>query len=55
MDLPHVLKLGEGPEHGHVKGSFFYLKIPAAKFMVCQVKNLCLRSQEKMSDLYIFN
>lgn len=23
MDLPHVLKLGEGPEHGHVNCSLF--------------------------------
>jgi hypothetical protein len=23
MDLPYVLKLGEGPEHGHVNCSFY--------------------------------
>ena len=26
MDLPHVLKLGKGPEHGHVNCSLFIPK-----------------------------
>lgn len=28
MDLPHVLKLGKGPEHGHVNCSLKILPVP---------------------------
>jgi len=56
IDLPHVFKLGKGPEYVHVNLLTFLFKNPGRKiFGLSSDTPMCLRSHEKMSELSMFN